>query len=30
MAGDREALHTWWDSLGVETGTWWTLMKKKW
>jgi hypothetical protein len=30
LTGDREALHTWWDSLDVETGTWWTLLKKKW
>lgn len=30
LAGDREALHTWWDSLGVDTGTWWTFIKKRW
>jgi hypothetical protein len=30
LAGDREALHSWWDHLGVEVSTWWRLFKKKW
>jgi hypothetical protein len=30
LAGDRTALSVWWDSLEVETGTWWRLLKKKW
>jgi len=30
LAGDRTALGLWWDSLGVDTGTWWRLFKKKW
>lgn len=29
LAGDRTALSLWWDSLGLDTGTWWTL-KRKW
>lgn len=29
LAGNRGALGLWWDSLGMETGTWWRLMKKK-
>lgn len=29
-SGDRDALARWWDSLGVETGTWWNLLKKRW
>jgi len=30
LAGDRTALNLWWDSLGLETGTWWRFFKKKW
>jgi hypothetical protein len=30
IGGDRDALALWWDSLGLETGTWWTLLKKRW
>lgn len=30
LRGDRAALDAWWDSLGVETGSWWKLFKKKW
>jgi hypothetical protein len=30
LRGERGALDVWWDSLGVETGTWWKLLKKKW
>ena len=30
VAGDRRALDQWWDALGLETGTWWKLLKKKW
>jgi hypothetical protein len=30
LGGDRTALSLWWDSLGVDTGTWWRLLKKKW
>jgi hypothetical protein len=30
LRGDRTALSLWWDSLGLETGTWWRLFKKKW
>ena len=28
LAGDRAALHAWWDSLGLETGTWWKFLQK--
>jgi hypothetical protein len=30
LAGDRNALSLWWDSLGIDTGTWWRFLKKKW
>lgn len=30
LRGDRGELAWWWDTLGVETGTWWKLLKKKW
>lgn len=30
LKGDRTALSVWWDSLGLDTGTWWRLLKKKW
>jgi hypothetical protein len=30
VSGDAHALSLWWDSLGLETGTWWRLLKKKW
>jgi hypothetical protein len=30
LAGDREALHSWWEHLGIEDSTWWRLFKKKW
>ena len=30
LRGERGELDFWWDSLGVETGTWWRLLKKKW
>jgi hypothetical protein len=30
LGGDRTALSLWWDSLDVETGTWWRLLKRKW
>ena len=30
LAGDRTAVSLWWDALGVDTGTWWRLLKKKW
>jgi FecR protein len=30
LAGNRLALDRWWDSLGIETSTWWRLLKKKW
>lgn len=30
LAGDRTALGLWWDALGVDVGTWWRLLKKKW
>ena len=30
LRGDRGELAYWWDTLGVETGTWWRLLKKKW
>jgi FecR-like protein len=29
LARDRGALGMWWDSLGMDTGSWWRLMKKK-
>ena len=28
LAGDREALDRWWDSIGVSTGSWWNLKGK--
>ena len=30
LAGRREALHSWWDQLGIDVSTWWRLFKKKW
>lgn len=30
LRGERGELAFWWDSLGVDTGTWWRLLKKKW
>jgi len=30
LHGDRRALNQWWDSLGIESSTWWKLWKKKW
>jgi hypothetical protein len=30
LARDRMALSRWWDSLGLDTGTWWRLLKKNW
>ena len=30
LQGDRMALSRWWDSLGIETGTWWRILKKQW
>ena len=30
LSGNRVALARWWDALGVETSTWWRLLKKKW
>jgi hypothetical protein len=29
LRGERGELAYWWDSLGVETGSWWKLLKKK-
>ena len=29
LSGDRRAINSWWDSLGVETGSWWKLWKTK-
>ena len=29
LSGDRHARDRWWDSLGVQTGSWWKLLKKK-
>lgn len=29
LRGDRGELAYWWDTLGVETGSWWRLLKKK-
>jgi hypothetical protein len=29
LRGDRGELAWWWDTLGVETGSWWNLLKKK-
>ena len=28
LRGDHAAIDQWWDSLGVDTGTWWRLLKK--
>ena len=30
LAGNRLALDRWWDWLGIDTSTWWRLLKKKW
>jgi hypothetical protein len=30
LAGNRDAIDLWWDSLGIDTTTWWRLFKKKW
>jgi hypothetical protein len=30
LAGNQLALDRWWDWLGIDTGTWWRLLKKKW
>ena len=29
LAGERRALDQWWDSLGIDSPTWWKLWKKK-
>jgi hypothetical protein len=29
LRGDRGELAYWWDTLGVDTGSWWKLLKKK-
>jgi hypothetical protein len=30
LAGDRDALDRWWNSLGLEDTTWWRLLKRPW
>ena len=30
LAGDRRAIDTWWNSLGLDSTTWWRLWKKDW
>jgi FecR-like protein len=30
LSGDRRAIDRWWDSLGLESTTWWRLWKKNW
>lgn len=30
LQGNRGALDQWWDALGMDTGTWWRILKKKW
>jgi hypothetical protein len=30
LGGNRSALHSWWDRLGIDVSTWWRLFKKKW
>jgi hypothetical protein len=30
LAGDRASIDRWWDTLGLESTTWWRLWKKKW
>lgn len=30
LDGDRRAIDRWWDSLGLDSTTWWRLWKKKW
>jgi FecR protein len=30
LRGERRALEQWWDTLGVDTDTWWRLWKMKW
>jgi hypothetical protein len=30
LRGDRSALDRWWDSLGLESVTWWRLWKREW
>jgi hypothetical protein len=30
LRGDRRALHAWWDVLGLDSVTWWSIWKRKW
>ena len=30
LEGDRRALDLWWNSLGLDTATWWRIWKKNW
>ena len=30
LNGDRQAIDRWWDSLGLQSTTWWRLWKKNW
>ena len=30
LGGDQHALDAWWNAIGIETSTWWRLLKKKW
>jgi len=30
LNGDRSAIDRWWDSLGLQSATWWRLWKKNW
>lgn len=30
MSGDRRAIDAWWNSLGLDSTTWWRLWKKNW
>jgi hypothetical protein len=30
LRGDRSAIDAWWNSLGLDSTTWWRLWKKEW
>jgi hypothetical protein len=30
LSGKRDAIDRWWDSLGLDSATWWRLWKRKW
>jgi hypothetical protein len=30
LGGDRRSIDLWWNSLGLDTTTWWRMWKKNW